>query len=100
MGHFFRVFATYSVESCTADVSKGMNSKGDKAGRSIDKSYMEKQKQPDWPVERGGGAVGPILCSLKYISWACISFGRRRKLEPVSKAHRLLVLLSLKGMQR
>lgn len=64
MGHFFCVFATYGVESCTADVSTG-----DKAGRSVDKSYMEKQKQPDWPVEGQGGAVGPILHSLKCISW-------------------------------
>lgn len=44
MGHFFCVFATYGVETCgnllpvvcTADVSKGMNSKGDKAGRSVE----------------------------------------------------------------
>lgn len=51
MGHFFCVFATYNVESCTAGVGKGTNSKEDKAGRSVDKSYIEKHKQPDWPVE-------------------------------------------------
>lgn len=65
MGHFFCVFAALGVESCTAAVSRGTSSKGDKAGRGADKSYMEKQKQQDPPVEGQGGALGPILCSLK-----------------------------------
>lgn len=50
-------------------MSKGTNRKGDKTGRRVDKFYMEKQKQPDWPVEGQGGTLGPILCSLKCVSW-------------------------------